>query len=327
MSEAIKEGPAKVRAEDAEACAAAWIERRSCSDWREADQEILDKWLAASPAHEVAFLRLNAGWNYADRLSVLNRTARPATITVSKRPFWIKSAIVLAIVLIAGLGSFYVLAPSVQQKTYVTGLGGHRVIALADGSRIELNTDTVLRMEIDSRTRRLWLEKGEAFFQVKHDAAHPFIVVAGSHRVTDLGTKFLIRRGTDRLEVTLLEGRARFDAPSGPVIQTSIDLIPGDHVTVANSTVIVTKQSAQALQNTLAWRRGLLIFDRTTLADAAAEFNRYNREKIVIWDASVARIRIGGTFRADNIGQFVNVTQDVLGLHVSTRGDVTVISH
>lgn len=328
MSETMNESAIAVRAKDVEARAAAWIERRACGDWREADQGLLDKWLAESPTHEVAYLRLEAAWNYADRLAILRRATRqPAAPTLRKRPFWIKAATALSAVFIAGAGIFYVFAPSTQQNTYATPLGGHEMVSLADGSQIELNTDTVLRTEINSHMRKLWLEKGEAFFQVKHDPKRPFVVIAGVHSVTDLGTKFLIRRDPGQLDVALLEGRGRFDTVGSPTTKKSIDLLPGDRVIVANGTVVVTKQPKQILQNTLAWRHGLLIFDRTTLADAAAEFNRYNREKIVIWDASVARLSIGGTFRADNIDRFVNVTQDVLGLHASTRGDVTVISH
>ena len=326
MNGSINEDTADLRARDIEAHAAEWIERRACGDWRDSDQENLDKWLSESLTHEVAFLRLASAWDYADRLAVLRSSMRPATApSRDKRPFWIKAATAIVVAIFAGVGGFYVFAPA-QEKIYSTGVGGHQVVALADGSRIELNTDTVLRAEIGVRRRKLWLEKGEAYFQVKHDAAHPFVVMVGIHRVTDLGTKFLVRRGRNRLEVALLEGRARFDAPGGRMSPTFIDLIPGDQVTADNGAVVVTRQSARALQNNLAWRRGLLVFDRTTLADAAAEFNRYNRGKIVIRDTAVARLPIGGTFRADNIDRFVGVTQDVLGLHASTRDGVTVIS-
>jgi transmembrane sensor len=97
-------------------------------------------------------------------------------------------------------------------------------------------------------------------------------------------------------------------------------------VTVEGKSVVLTRQAPQVQERYLAWRRGLLVFDRTALADAAEEFNRYNREKIVIDDPAIARTPIGGTFRADNISSFVSVAQDVLGLHAATKGGVTVIS-
>lgn len=327
MSEGTQKQDAAIRARDIEACASAWLERRTFGDWEHKDQEAFERWLAESLAHEVAFLRLHAAWTYADRLAVLRHPMRlPRPFVTEKRDGPSRLLAVAAfVVAIIAAGSAYVLSP-VSEQTYSTGLGGHKIISLADGSQIELNTDTILRAKIDARQRKLWLVRGEAYFQVKHDAAHPFVVMMGPHRVTDLGTRFLIRRDKDRLEVALLEGHALFDTSDNNMKPASLDLRPGDHVTVDHGNVVLAKLSPEAQKNDLAWRRGLLVFDRTALADAAAEFNRYNREKIVIRDPAVAHMPIGGTFRADNINSFVGVAQDVLGLHVAIRDGVMTIS-
>ena len=75
---------------------------------------------------------------------------------------------------------------------FSTEVGGHETVTFSDGTRIELNTNTVLRARMTTAQRTVWLDKGEAYFQVKHDPAHPLTVIAG-HRVTDLGTEFLVR--------------------------------------------------------------------------------------------------------------------------------------
>lgn len=328
MSDVRQEHPRAAHARNIEACAAAWLEQKTCGDWQEDDQVRLDRWLAESPAHEIAFLRLSSAWGQADRLAVLRQSrSEPASQNQDKRRPWAKAGTLAALVagIAAVLGGFYLYSPA-KEKIYATGLGGRQTIAFADGSQIELNTDTVIRTKIDSGQRKLWLEKGEAYFQIKHDVAHPFVVAIGDLRVTDLGTKFLIRRDGDRLEIALLEGRVRFDAPHGNADPAHIDLSAGDRLVAHNDSVTVTKQSLRAQENDLAWRHGLLVFDRTTLADAAAQFNRYNREKILIEDSPVARMTIGGTFRADNIDRFVGVAQDVLGLHTSVRDGTIVIS-
>lgn len=328
MNDVKQEHARAAHARNIEACAAAWLEQKTCGDWHEEDQDRLDRWLAESPTHEVAFLRLSSAWGHADRLSVLRRSSRePVSQNRETQRLPAKAATLVALVagIAAILGGLYLYSPS-KEKIYATDLGGRQTIAFADGSQIELNTDTIIRTKIDSGQRKLWLEKGEAYFQIKHDVRRPFVVAIGDLRVTDLGTKFLIRRDGERLELALLEGRVQFDAPRANANPVHIDLSPGDHLIAHNGAVAVTKQSLRVQENVLAWRHGLLVFDRTTLADAAAEFNRYNREKILIADLPVARMTIGGTFRADNIDRFVGVAQDVLGLHASARDGTIVIS-
>ncbi len=80
------------------------------------------------------------------------------------------------------------------------------------------------------------------------------------------------------------------------------------------------------LSNELGWRRGVLVFTRVTLAEATAEFNRYNTNKITIADPKTARITIGGTFQAGNINAFAHLVRILLGLRVEHRGNETVIS-
>src|SRR3546814_18300530 len=82
---------------------------------------------------------------------------------------------------------------------YDTPVGGQRLIALADGSQIELNTKTVVRTAVSKTLRRVWLDNGEVFFEIAHDAAHPFVIFAGPKRITVLGTNFSVRRDGDKV--------------------------------------------------------------------------------------------------------------------------------
>jgi len=199
-------------------------------------------------------------------------------------------------------------------------------LTLDDRTQIELNTDTAIRVLESPAERKIILDRGEAYFQVTHDAARPFVVLAGSGRVTDLGTKFLVRRDSARLEVAVMEGRARFDPESvGQHAQAAI-LAPGDVAVATADIVSVKKAPQQALTNELGWRRGVLVFENATLADAAAELNRYNREKLVVADAAAARLRFGATLPTTDVEAFTDVAKDVLGLRVEKRGDQIVIS-
>lgn len=308
---------------DIEEYASVLLQRRHFWTWSDADQRELDAWLARSIAHRVAYVRLESAWRRTGRLAAL-RAAGEVQEAKSTRRASIKVAVIAVAVIAFGLGAALLLSQP-REETYATSVGGHKTVLLADGSRVELSTDTVLRVTTDHGSRTAWLDKGEAFFQIKHDAAHPFVVITQGARVTDLGTAFLVRRDAERLEVALIEGRVKFDAADADG-RPSAMLKPGDEIVATANTVFVTRQSPRKLSNELGWRRGVLVFDNTTLADAAAEFNRYNHMKMIIADPAVARLTIDGTFPTSDVQAFTAVTQHILGLHTERYSDEVVIS-
>jgi transmembrane sensor len=313
-------------ASEVEQRAAEWLERRACENWNEASDTELESWLAQSPAHAVAFMRLEAAWNRTTRLAALQKPMRRANANAqaSSRVPVLKIAAAVVVTAAVSIGGS-LLALHKETQTFATTIGGREALSLIDGSKIELNTDTVLRMAEGSTQRKVWLDKGEAYFDIKHDAAHPFVVMVGNHRVTDLGTKFIVRQEGDRVEVKLLEGSARLDANDGAPSQTAV-LKPGDVAIATANATSVTRKPMKELANELGWRRGVLMFDHTTLAEAVAEFNRYSRQKLVIADPQVAKLEIGGTFPSDDVKLFGRATRIALGLHVEERNNTIVIS-
>ena len=304
--------------------AARWIERGDREDWGAADQAELDAWLASSPAHAVSYLRLYDAWVRADRLAAL-RSANTEVESAPSRSWMLlmRVAAVFCIVAVAGVAALnYLRVP--KDQLFSTPVGGRETIRLSDGTVIELNTNTSLRIRSRAENRIVMLDKGEAYFQVKHDARRPFVVQAMDGRVVDLGTKFAVRDGTDHLEVALVEGSARFVSAASKA--KAALLTPGDVVVATADSMSVTKRSAQELANSLGWRRGVLVFDHTTLADAAAELNRYNREKIVIADPDVRRRIIGATIPVNGVEAFTRVAEKIFGVHVERSGSEIIIS-
>lgn len=305
--------------------AADWIQRRQFWEWSEADQAEFDAWLAQSPAHLVAYLRLEATWARTDRLTALDA---PLKDDVSqKRPLsffvGIAAALIFAVVGIAFVGA----SKHPHDRVFSTPVGGHELISFADGSTIELNTNTVLRTRMTTEQKTIWLDQGEVYFQIKHDRAHPLVVVVGGHRVVDIGTKFLIRRDPAHLEVALLEGRVRFGDATARRQEDTTLLKPGDVVTATPGTMFITHETARDLADRLSWRRSVLVFHHTTLATAATEFNRYNRRQLVIADPTAAALTIDGTFPTTGISDFSKLAQIVLGLRVENHGNEIVIDN
>jgi transmembrane sensor len=223
-----------------------------------------------------------------------------------------------------GLGSL-VATDSFTRHAYVTEVGGHATVPLADGTKIELNTNTKLRAALAEKQRTVWLDRGEAYFEVAHDASRPFVVYAGARKVTVLGTKFLVHREGEGVEVAVVEGRVRVDPVRQPRAKPAL-LTRGELAIAKGEATMLPPPSIQKVETELSWRDGMLVFDRSTLADAVAEFNRYNRRKLVVEGDAAAKVRIGGSFEAQNIDAFARLLQQAFGLSVEDEGDQIIIS-
>ncbi len=307
-----------------EAQAADWLARRDAGGWGAPQQAALDAWLAQATAHRVAYLRLASVWQRADRLTLLRNPRQPSVAVPGWAQAWARFStrrMAASLLLAAALGGVLAASGLLRPGTgYSTALGETKSVALADGSRVALNTDTRLRARMAERQRTVWLEQGEAYFEVAHDAQRPFVVEAGASRVTVLGTRFSVRRDGDRLKVVVAEGRVQVAAlGSGAAAgapRPAAVITRNDALVLAAGQLAVTHGSAEQVASQLGWRQGRLVLDDMTLAQAAAEFNRYNSVKLVVTDPTAAELRIGGSFNVDNVQGFARLLQQGFGLKV-----------
>lgn len=306
--------------------AADWSALRRMSDsWAAERQAELEAWLARSPAHRVAYLRIEATWRRTERLAALREPMRKTPSAVfAKRLPWRHIAAAFGLVLLSGIvAEGYFLRPGGQLVE--TPRGGQERLLLADGSRVELNTDTAIRVDLSGQTRAVELVRGEAFFQVKHDASRPFVVTAGSHKVTDLGTKFLMRMAQQSLHVMLMEGKAQLENSDNGK-EKAVVLSPGDVAVATAAATRVTRRPVHDLSESLAWQHGAIIFRNERLADAIAEFNRYGGPQLVVTDDVAANLKINGTFQTGGAEDFAGITREIFGLHVKRENGSIVLS-
>ena len=326
MSE-LDQDRAPAPALEVDAQAADFLARRANElRWTEKDAADLEVWLSRSLAHQTAFWRLESVWERANRLDALRQLPpwpTPTPVSPRRRSLFLGLAASVAVLAAVGV-STNILVSSPRIATYATPIGGRESIQLADGSQIDLNTDTVLRTRFKDGQRSAELVKGEALFQIKHDATHPFVVSVAGHTVTDLGTKFLVRDDGNRLKVALIEGSARLSANSaqGKVAV----LMPGDEAVATSKTLSVTRKTSADLRSELGWNRGVLVFHRATLFDVAKEYNRYNQRKIVIADDVAGARVINATLPSTDVVAFARMAKNFLGLHVEEREREIVIS-
>lgn len=330
MKEAIRDtDPIVLAVTSVDLRAAEWLQKQRFWTWSDEDQAALDAWLAESPAHQVAYWRLDAAWDRAQRLVALGPSMCEPQKGPERKSIWPFLASLAASAAIAVMlgGGAYLYYAQPREKIFSTPVGGREIVTLADGSQIELNTNTELRASVSDGTRTVTLVRGEAYFQIKHDPKHPFVVATNDGRVLDLGTKFLVRKDAGNLEVALLDGRVRFD-PVKPLEAHAVQavLTPGDVIQATSDSVSVTKEQVAAIEQRLSWRHGELVFNHATVATAAKEFNRYNDQKLIVADGETGALRFSSTFPINGTDEFVRLAQQTLGLHVERRGEAIALS-
>src|SRR5262245_38043202 len=182
--------------------AALWAARLDGSVLSAAQRTALDTWLAANPAHRTLLSRycqfsadLEQQLPLLAGIKELSDGTTPARYAAQPQP-WLRRPLMAAAMLTAAAAValvFWVARPRTQFENIATPVAQRSALTLVDGTRVELNAQTSLAIEIDGRGRRVRLASGEAFFAVHKDPSRPFTVEtpAGSVRVT--GTQFDVR--------------------------------------------------------------------------------------------------------------------------------------
>lgn len=309
-------------ADEIERIAAEWLARQDRGLTAE-ESDAIELWLEESTLHRVAYLRLKSAWQRADRLAALKR---PLAVRRDEKrfPWRLSLAVAALLALLAGGGAWLAwLPPAPPSRNYATAVGEMQAVRLADGSQVELNTNTKLRADVTDARRAVMLDSGEAYFSVVHDAKRPFTVYAGNRRITDIGTKFSVFHNGDDVRVTVREGKVRIetlDRIGSPVFADA-----GQVVMIKGGETLIIEKTESDIANDLSWRSGVLVFNQQTLAEAAEQFNRYNERQIRV-EGRARRIRIGGRFKADNVDVFVTLLHRGFGLSVNDQGGTIVVS-
>lgn len=184
---------------------------------------------------------------------------------------------------------------------------------LPDGSHVDMGARSILDVDFTGTQRRLKLRHGQAFFRVKHDATHPFVVDAGDIRVIAVGTAFDVRRSGAEVSVTVQEGTVEVQndgSTMAPVRATAGYQLVFDTATGAMRRSIVDPEMA------LAWRDGRLEFAGDTLDAVIDSVNRYAPRPIVIADPALGKLTFTGTVFVDSIDSSLDAMQQVFPLQV-----------
>ena len=240
-------------------------------------------------------------------------------------------ALALAVVLAPRGDDSPETAPGIAAGAFATSVGEMQTVVLADGSTVQLNTDTRLRVKVTPRFRSVVLSRGEAHFEVARAPDVPFVVYTAMGAVRAVGTAFRVRILETDIEVTVSEGAVDLDrvsltASAGivdgfPALEESLGLLvagqtvrfngPGDHLEA------VRDLSTSEVVRSLSWREGLLTFSGETLAEVIDEVGRYTNTEVLIVDPAIRDMRIGGVFRTGETDALLDVLETSFGIRVS----------
>lgn len=312
--------------------ASAWLARRD-RGFSPAEQDAYLQWLREDERHGLAVSRLEKAWGALDSLAEWrpehSQKPNPDLLAVPHRRFWRRAAAVLAIAAALAL-AFVIWKPFGSAPTTVQVARQSELRTLADGSVVELNQDAEIAVDYSAAERHIRLIRGEAYFTVAKNPDRPFVVTAGGVRVRAVGTVFNVRLAGDAVDVLVTEGKVRIDPPKpeepglgGALNAAMVGARERTSVNAAEPTPLppqVIEATPDEIERTLSWQGMRLKFSSTPLDEAVAEFNRYNKEtRILVADRRIAKLPLGGNFRADNADAFVRMLELTAGVHVEAE--------
>lgn len=321
------------------------------------DRELFTQWLRESPVHVAELLRIAQVHDALERFNLWNKIEVDAAVggeshnvvrlrEAAERPPEVAHAnsasqsrvkvwaIAASVCLCAILAAWFALGT--RGQVIETGLAERRQVMLEDGTIVQLEPETQLRIRFEDRMRRVSLDRGRALFRVAKDAQRPFLVSADHTSVRAVGTAFGVENGTRGVVVTVAEGKvavARTErAGASPVASeqqqapdAEIFLTAGQQLTIQTSGPVDDARAVDTAR-ALAWAEGELVFENDTLADVVADFNRYNRTQLHINDPQLAARRVSGVFAAtDTETLLAFIRQSGSEVHILRTDDGVVI--
>lgn len=304
-----------------------------------------DAWCEADTRRHAAYLRLKTAWIKADHLKRLlpadgavdldilapaaskNSNRRANGLARSSHFSGWRMPIAAAIACLAvGIGAWLAFDRFIGLG-YVTAVGGFQRLLLTDGSTVELDTDSRIRVHMTDGRRRIVLLRGRANFKVATDARRPFEVEAAATTVRALGTSFSVRlRDRQQIEVLVTEGRVAVveaDSSDRHISKESSPILSAGQAALIKPRQLSVQPSQVAptdIERQLAWIHGRLTFDGQTLEQAVNEFNRYNPRALVIADPAIAGIKVGGSFQPTDPQSFISALEKSFGVKVEAAG-------
>nr|WP_246623537.1 FecR domain-containing protein [Sphingomonas colocasiae] len=295
----------------------------ACAAWRDAD-----------PAHDAAFWRAWTTWSGAGRTAIAadeSWRAEAAALRSGWRPrarrwIWIAAPVGLAASVALALGIPNLTRPAAIE--IATRVAETRVVALADGSRVTVGGRSGIEARVDATGRRVELARGQAFFEVAHDPARPFVVVAGDAEITVRGTRFDVRLVGDDVQVSVLEGKV--EVRRRGLLSLLSAGAPDAVLTGGQKSELAPQAGAFAPAAPAAtvpgeWRSGRLYYADAPLSEILADAARYSAARIEASSPAIGAMSLTMSYRAGDDEGLRHAIEAALPVRVEKRGTVWMV--
>ncbi len=317
--------------------AAAWRVRLAENDLEGCPE--LSDWLAQDERNAAAWKQVQDDWGlfgeHATSPEILElRSAALAHAHEAGRGRWVRSRrfaiahrlAIAAGILILAVGGLFVWIK--QPDVYVTRAGERRIVTLADGSQIALDSRSEVKVQYSTHSRELTLTKGQARFDVSHDFERPFSVTAGGHTVIATGTSFNVDLFGPTLLVTLIEGRVVVSSTPALSDPTKVDIpLPRITLDAGEQVVFAPKEPPSVARVNLgqatAWENGEIVSENDSLETVVARINRYAQHAVIVGDPETAALHISGVFHTGDIDGFISTIVAYLPVRADQDADGT----
>jgi len=299
------------------------ITRKIAGEASSDDQKKVDEWVENSPENRKTYHILNQFWNYRTShknpiLYLFGSIQRRIAVFQNQppKPFYNTTLFrVAAIVILILLSNFmvYLIGGKMQTEKLsawqeiVVPRGNRMKIILPDSTVVWLNNETRLKYATDFNKNRSVELVGEAYFNVTHDPAHPFLVNIGKHQIKVLGTKFSVNAYPEEnlIETSLISGSVQFETFSETSQSKSYLLEPGNTLLYDKSNNTFDLEKIQSAYYAY-WENGMYSFKDESFESLSYKIKRIFNIEIVFEDQKLKTKTFTGTIGInDNIFIFM----------------------
>lgn len=307
--------------------AADWLTRLQQPEVDETDWLAFDAWLSEPGAQE-AYDAIQAvdeeifqrGSAIRGELAEPRRVAAKRGFTIDWRWLGGLGAAAAAAAVAITVAPWGELLPQ-PDTLYTTAKGESRTLQLADGSRVDLNTDSHISVRLEKDARRVTVHDGQALFDVAHDSDRPFLITAGDETVRVVGTRFDVRRRDGQLSVTVLRGLVEVSTDGE---DTPVRLRPGqmlEHVEGASGVSV----RAVAAEDQVGWRSGRLVYRDQPLGRIVSDMNHYFERPIRLEGENTATLRFSGVLIVDGQDAMVRRLTSLMPISATPTDDAIIL--
>lgn len=285
-----------------------------------AAKEIVLLTVGASPEEFDVIRKLELHQNLMHRVEKYNRVRIFRRVTLA-----------LATVAILLTGSIWYNRHANQKsdnsRIYAASYGERKSISLPDGSVVEINANSVLKLgkHWDNGIREVWLQ-GEAYFKIekKPTTNTKFTVHTEDIDIEVLGTHFNVNSRNEATRVFLEEGTVRLRMKENSDSVQELLLVPGDLALVNKENHEIIRQKMVQAKSVTSWKEGYLVYDSSSLEEVIRDIQNTYGKKVHLYDQTLLAKRINGAIPTNNLGEFIKVVELLFGVKVSFQDDAII---